>query len=223
MIDLAERFVVAAAGCRRARIRRGRPSRAPRRPALGGDPPPQARHEEAEQAGRADGRRVARHGTLETETTEQEAPRRGLEEEGGEAGRRVEETEEADEGLALPEVRDGFRLEEVLDESGQHGSQGNHESQIAEQRCLPDPAPPAEAAHVLLRTLAGRRGASDDDRTDHADAVAQPQREEQRAFGQQRRHAFRADPAHETAEGRRGGDARHQRLRRVRVEAFVEE
>ena len=189
----------------------------------GNDPSPGTRHEEAEQAGGADGRRVARYGTLETETTEQEAPRRGLKEESDEAGHCVEETEEAYEGLALPEVRDGFRLEEVIDEGGQHGRQGNHESQIAEQGCSPDLAPPAEAAHVLTRTLAGRRSASDDDRTDHADAAAQPQRQEQRAFGQQRRNAFRAHPAHQTAEGRRGGDARHQRLRRVRVEAFVEE
>ena len=189
----------------------------------GDDPSPQARHEEAEQAGRADDRRVARYGTLEAETTEQEAPRRGLKEESDEAGRRIEETEEAYEGLALPEVRDGFRLQEVLDERGQHGRQGNHERQIAEQRCPPDPAPPAEAIHVLTRALAGRRGASDDGRTDRADEVAQPQRQEERAFGQQRRDAFRADPAHQTAEGRRGGHARHHRLRRVRVEAFVEE
>ena len=187
------------------------------------DPSPQTRHEEAEQAGRADGRRVARDGTLETETTEQEAPRRGLKEESGEAGHGVEESEEAYEGLALPEVRDGFRLEEVLDEGGQHGRQGHDESQIAEQGRSPDLAPPAEAAHVLTRTLAGRRRASDDDRTDHADAAGQPQREEQRAFGQHRRNAFRAHPARETAEGRRGGDARHQRFRRVRIEAFVEE
>ena len=119
------------------------------------DPAPGTGQEEAEQAGRADCRRVTRDGTFETETTEQETPRGGLKEERDEAGHGVEEAEEAQEGLALPEVGDGFRLEDVIDEGGKHGSKGHHESQIAEQGCSADLVPPADAAHVLTRPRGG--------------------------------------------------------------------
>jgi hypothetical protein len=100
---------------------------------------------------------------------------------------------------------------------------GHDESQITEQVWSADLAPPADAALVFTRTVAGRRSASDDDRTDHADAAGKPEREKQRASWHHRRHAFRAYPARETAEGSRCRDARHQRLRRVRIDVFVEE
>ena len=75
-------------------------------------------------------------GAFETETTEQETPRAGLQEERDEAGHCVEESEEAQEGLSRPEVLDGFRLEDVIDEGGEHGSKSHDESQIAEQAVL---------------------------------------------------------------------------------------
>ena len=99
MIDLAERFVVAGQRGVEQLVSGAEDGTAHRdvQPSWN-DPSPGTRHEEAEQAGCADCRRVARDGAFETETTEQEAPRRGLKEERDEAGHGVEESEEAQRG-----------------------------------------------------------------------------------------------------------------------------
>ena len=134
MIDLAERFVVSRQRGVEQLVSCAEDRRAHRDVQTSwNDPAPWTWQEDSEQTGCADCRRVTRDGPFQTETTEQETPRGGLKEESGEAGRCVEESEEAQEGLVLPEVRDGFRLEDVIDEGGKHRSKGHDESQIAEQ------------------------------------------------------------------------------------------
>jgi hypothetical protein len=123
---------------------------------------------------------VARDGAFEAETTDQEAPRRGLKEEGDDAGGGVEETEEAEEGLALPEVGDGFRLEDVVDKGASTAAQVTESAKSRSKGARRISFHPL--THVPHRALAGG-AASDHRRTDRRHAGGKPQREEQLPSG----------------------------------------
>ena len=166
---------------------------------------------------------MAGHGASQAEAPQREASQRGLDQERGETGPGVEEAEEAHQLLALPKVGDGLRLEDIVDERGERGGEGDHEGQIAEKGRAPDRGPSAARILRPFGSSPGGHPASHDEGTHGAGPTRQSQQKEQRALWEKGRRSLGADASHETAEGRGRGHLRQERLRRMGVEPFVEE
>ena len=95
---------------------------------------------------------------------------------------------------------------------------------ISQQR-LPLKLGPRSGAvrRVHAGRSAGGRSLSDGHDAGDADRADEREQQKKRALGQQGRHALGAHAADETSERRRPCHARHQRLRRMRVEPLVEQ
>ncbi len=166
---------------------------------------------------------MARHRASKAETSEREAAEGGLDHGRREAGPRVEEAEETDERLALPEVRHRLGLEDVVHESGENGGEAHHQGEVHEQGLPPDLAP----ARGLVRLLGARRpwGGALPHRQGPGDAgrAQQAQEEEQAPPGKERSHPFGGDAADQASKRGRSGHPGHEGLGRVGVVALVEE
>ena len=189
------------------------------------DAAPRAGKDEAERTGDRNPRGVDRHRAREAEPGEHGAAERRLDEERDERRARVEQAEEADERLALREVRDRLGLEGVVGQARDRRRQQDHEREVPQVGVAPDLRPRCRRFGLgrALRAAWRARHAPPPPRRPPPAKPTSASRTSSARGGGEHRDALGPDAAQEPAE--RGGPRhpRQQRLRGVRVEALVEQ
>jgi hypothetical protein len=120
-------------------------------------------------------------------------------------------------------MRDGLRLEQIVHERPEQCRQRDHESQVSQERLALQLRPRPGAVRVGGMGATRWHAFSHGDRPGDTHCTHETQQWEKRAFGQEGRDTLGAHATDEAAERSSRGHTRHQRLRRMRVEAFVEQ